>query len=115
MDDAHIGRMDTQTRLIPRWPGAPGWDEILDQANNALRLDALQHGLAHLAVYAHSKNGRIDFRDYADNHRCQALYDALEELSDESARTCQECGAPGQERPEHPYYTFCANHAHPTR
>ncbi len=101
-------------RIIKRWARCPGWDPLLDRANEAVRIDTARPGHNHW-VQARSKNARIDF-DASPQERfdyiCPELSAALEAIEDASLQTCQLCGAPGEERPAHYYSTLCTEHAH---
>lgn len=104
-------------RIIKRWDRCPGWDLLLDRADELVRRDTSRPGHKHW-VQARSKNARIDFDASLQerfDYLCPDLREALDAIEDESMQTCQVCGAPGEERPTHYYSTLCVEHAHATR
>jgi hypothetical protein len=100
-------------RVIERWERAPGYDRLLDRANEAVMADISHPGHCH-HVSARDKSGGIDFEASPQppfDYICSPLRLALDSLESESLRTCEECGAPGEERPQRPYHTLCDEHA----
>jgi hypothetical protein len=98
--------MDTSTRLVPRWKRAPGYDRLLDAADEAARADAARGADHRHRIEANSKGG-IDFR----GNYCRELADVLWSIESESNRTCQKCGDPGYEHPSRSYEVLCDRHA----
>jgi hypothetical protein len=104
---------DARARPIERWPRAPGYDELLDRANELVVADIGRPGHRHHVV-ARDKNGAISFDSSAQppyDYLCDELRSALEAIEVESGCTCEHCGQAGIERPEHLYHVLCVEHA----
>lgn len=88
--------------LIERWPGAPGWDTLLERADDAVRRDVVRPGHWHI-VSAVSSGPSLEFvpslvRGTDTTVPCPELAEALAAITEASKVTCHVCGKPGVRR-----------------
>ncbi len=95
------------------FPG-DGWEPLIRRLSEKIEGAILAMSEKRREFYRASqvkeKYGTLRFYMSASTNEMEAW---ISEAEDESARTCEECGAPGELRGKHWHYTACGGHVKP--